>query len=275
MSVSKEKTSPIEQLLEIMEKLRDPKNGCPWDIEQTFKTIAPYTIEEAYEVAEAIAEEDMVELKSELGDLMFQVVFYTQMAKEEGHFDFNDVVQAIADKMIARHPHVFGVKSIVDAEAQTIAWEEMKAEERKRAAEKKGRPLSVLDNVAHTLPALTRAIKLQNRAARVGFDWPDTAPVFDKIKEELEELRAEIVANDNPDRIAEEYGDFLFVVANLGRHIGVEPETILAQTNRKFTRRFHYIEERLRENNKSPETSSLEEMDHYWNEAKKTEKETL
>nr|WP_219821723.1 nucleoside triphosphate pyrophosphohydrolase [Sneathiella aquimaris] len=273
--MSKEKTSPIEQLLEIMEKLRDPKTGCPWDIEQSFKTIAPYTIEEAYEVAEAIADGDMDELKSELGDLMFQVVFYTQMAKEEGHFDFNDVVQAIADKMIARHPHVFGVKSIADAEAQTIAWEEMKAEERQRAAEKKGRPLSVLDNVAHTLPALTRAIKLQNRAARVGFDWPDTAPVFDKIKEELEELRAEIAANNDPDRIAEEYGDFLFVVANLGRHIGVEPETILAQTNRKFTRRFHYIEQRLHENNKSPETSSLEEMDYYWNEAKKTEKETL
>ena len=263
---------PIDELLEIMARLRDPEKGCPWDIEQTYETIAPHTIEEAYEVAEAIAEKDMEELKSELGDLMFQVVFYTQMAKEEGQFDFHDVVEAISNKMIERHPHVFADKIINTADAQTAAWEETKAAERKRKADKKGEILSALDGVATTLPALTRAVKLQKRAARVGFDWPDMEPVFDKIQEELNELKVEIHSDGAEERVAEEYGDLLFVIANLGRHIGVDPETVLAKTNRKFTRRFHHIEKRLAENGKALTESNLEEMDYYWDEAKKSEK---
>jgi len=263
---------PIDELLEIMARLRDPENGCPWDIEQTYETIAPHTIEEAYEVVEAIAEKDMEELKSELGDLMFQVVFYTQMAKEEGLFDFHDVVEAISNKMIERHPHVFADKIINTADAQTAAWEETKAAERKRKADKKGQALSALDGVATTLPALTRAVKLQKRAARVGFDWPDMGPVFDKIHEELNELKVEIHSEGAEERIAEEYGDLLFVIANLGRHIGVDPETVLAKTNRKFTRRFHHIEKQLSEKGKALSDSNLEEMDYYWDDAKKMEK---
>ena len=263
---------PIERLLDIMAHLRDPQTGCPWDIEQTFDTIAPYTIEEAYEVAEAIADKDMGELKSELGDLMFQVVFYTQMSKEEGGFDFNDVVSAVSDKMIARHPHVFGDGNIADAEAQTVAWEETKAKERQEKAERKGQAESALDGVARTLPAFTRAVKLQNRAARVGFDWPDTVPVFDKIEEELGELKHEIQSGGSSAKIAEEYGDFLFVVANLGRHLELDPETILEKANRKFTRRFQQVERKITESGKSINESSLEEMDNLWNEVKLEEK---
>ncbi len=264
--------SPITQLLEIMEKLRDPETGCPWDLEQTYATIAPHTIEEAYEVAEAIAENDMQELKSELGDLMFQVVFYAQMAREEGHFDFNDVVSAISEKMIERHPHVFGDKNIETADAQTVAWEETKARERQRKAESQGRELSVLDGVATTLPALTRSVKLQKRAAGVGFDWPDIHPVFDKIHEELNELKVEILAEGNAERIEEEYGDFLFVVANLGRHLGIDPETVLARTNKKFIRRFGGVEKKLKNAGKSVTESTLEEMDKLWDMVKDEEK---
>lgn len=262
---------PIERLLEIMTQLRDPEKGCPWDQQQTFDTIAPYTIEEAYEVAEAIADKDMDELKSELGDLMFQVVFYAQMAREQGAFDFNDIVNAISDKMITRHPHVFGEKNIEDAEAQTVAWEETKAEERRKKAEASGRPQSALDGVARTLPAFTRAVKLQNRAARVGFDWPDINPVFDKIHEELDELKHEITTKGSSERITEEYGDFLFVVANLGRHLGVEPETVLEQANRKFTRRFQKVEDKLRDLGKTPAQSNLTEMDQLWDLVKTEE----
>lgn len=264
--------TPIDRLLEIMERLRDPIGGCPWDQEQTFDTIAPHTIEEAYEVAEAIADKDMEELKSELGDLMFQVVFYAQMAKEESAFDFNDIVNAISDKMLARHPHVFGETDIESADAQIIAWEETKAEERRKKAESKKGIHSALDGVAHTLPAFTRAVKLQNRAARVGFDWPDITPVFDKIHEELDELKAEIQEDSSKERIAEEYGDFLFVAANLGRHLGVDPETVLSQANRKFTRRFQQVEGKLKKLGKSPQESDLAEMDHLWNQVKVDEK---
>ena len=261
----------MTRLLEIMERLRDPDGGCPWDLEQTFSTIAPHTIEEAYEVAEAIEENDMAELKSELGDLMFQVVFYAQMAKEQGDFDFHDVVGAISDKMISRHPHVFGDKSINTADAQTKAWEETKAEERAAKASKSEGPLSALDGVAKTLPALTRSEKLQKRAARVGFDWPDLPPVFDKIHEEIDEFKQELTQNAEKDRLEDEFGDILFAVVNLGRKAGLDPEVALARTNRKFTRRFQDVEAELAKMGKSPAISDLEEMDDLWNKAKAKE----
>lgn len=263
---------PIEKLLAIMSKLRDPNGGCPWDLEQTFETIAPHTVEEAYEVAEAIADNDMVELKSELGDLMFQVVFYSQMAKENGDFDFNAVIKAISEKMIHRHPHVFGDREIASADAQTAAWEETKAVE--RAAKAKGHPAipSALDGVAKTLPSMTRALKLQNRAARVGFDWPDIEPVYEKIAEELDELKVEIQSKAPKDRLLDEFGDILFAVVNLGRHLQLDPETALASTNRKFTRRFQQVEKRLQSIGKDILNSELSEMDKIWNEVKEEEK---
>ncbi len=257
---------PIDQLLDIMKKLRDPDGGCPWDLEQDFSTIAPHTIEEAYEVAEAIAKGDMDELKDELGDLMFQVVFYAQMAKESGDFDFNDVIEAISEKMVRRHPHVFGSADIATAEAQTLAWEETKARERAAKTATSAKAPSALDGVAETLPALTRAVKLQKRAARVGFDWPSITPVFDKIVEELGELRTEIDDGGRKDRIAEEYGDLLFVLANLGRHLELDPETVLRDANRKFIRRFQKVEETIESKGKKIVESSLEEMDAIWNE---------
>ncbi len=259
----------ITTLLEIMERLRDPENGCPWDLEQTFSTIAPHTIEEAYEVAEAIADDDMQELKSELGDLMFQVVFYAQMAKENGDFSFNDVVDAISEKMIRRHPHVFGQEDIKSAEAQTIAWEETKAAE--RAEKNKNKEISVLDGVAKTLPAMTRALKLQNRAARVGFDWPSIKPVQAKIIEEINELQVEVENGSSKDKLEDEFGDILFAVVNLGRHLELDPEKALARTNRKFVTRFEEIEKQLKLQGKSLSDSNLDEMDALWNEAKKLE----
>jgi len=269
--VSESNNHPIDTLLNIMTQLRDPENGCPWDIEQTFDTISPHTIEEAYEVAEAIDNKDMEELKSELGDLMFQVVFYSQMAKEEGSFSFNDVLDSINQKMIDRHPHVFGEEKITDARAQIIAWEETKAEERRRKSETSSAPLSALDGVANALPALVRAVKLQNRAARVGFDWPDINPVFDKIDEEIQELKEEIQSESSTAHIEEEYGDLLFVIANLGRHLGLDAEISLKKANNKFTRRFNGVETKLSNRNKSPKTSNLEEMDNLWNEVKSEE----
>jgi len=255
-----------------MSKLRDPNGGCPWDLEQTFETIAPHTVEEAYEVAEAIADNDMVELKSELGDLMFQVVFYSQMAKENGDFDFNSVIDAISEKMIHRHPHVFGDQEITSADAQTAAWEETKAAE--RAAKAKGNTAmpSALDGVAKTLPSMTRALKLQNRAARVGFDWPDIEPVYDKIAEELGELKDEVRLDSPKDRLLDEFGDILFAVVNLGRHLQLDPETALASTNRKFTRRFQQVEKKLQSAGKDISNSDLLEMDKLWNEVKSEEK---
>ncbi len=263
-----------------MAKLRDPDGGCPWDLEQSFETIAPHTIEEAYEVAEAIARRDMQELKDELGDLMFQVVFYAQMAREIGEFDFNDVVRAVSEKMIRRHPHVFGTEDIPTAEAQTAAWEEVKARERAEKSARAGleadadalTPPSALDGVALALPALTRAVKLQKRAARVGFDWPDVRPVFDKIREELGELQAEIDTKADAARIAEEYGDLLFVIANLGRHLALDPETVLRAANRKFVRRFQGVEKILARDGKTPAESTLEEMDAIWNEIRAADK---
>lgn len=261
----------IEALLDIMARLRDPDGGCPWDLEQNFASIAPYTIEEAYEVADAIERGDMGDLKDELGDLLLQVVFHAQMAKEEGRFDFPDVVRAICEKMIRRHPHVFGDEDQRSAGAVKGRWEEIKAEEK---AEKGKAPTSILDDVPLALPALARAIKLQNRAARVGFDWPDTSLVIDKLNEEMLELSAEVAKGSDPDRLEDELGDLLFVYANLARHMKVDPEAALRRANAKFRRRFGRIEEKLAAAGKRPEDSSLEEMDALWNEAKAEERES-
>ncbi|GAA5069735.1 nucleoside triphosphate pyrophosphohydrolase [Roseibacterium beibuensis] len=253
----------ITRLRAIMARLRDPEHGCPWDVEQTFATIAPYTIEEAYEVADAIEREAWDELKGELGDLLFQSVFHARMAEEAGLFDFDDVARSIADKMVARHPHVFGDESNAkSAEQQTRDWEAVKAAE--RAAKARG---GVLDDVALGLPALMRAEKLQKRAARVGFDWPEIGMVVDKIAEEAREL-AEARATLPQEKIEEELGDLLFVVANLARHLKVDPEVALRAANAKFVRRFHFIEAALAERGRTPDQSDLDEMDALWTEAK-------
>lgn len=257
----------MPRLLEIMRALRDPKTGCPWDIEQDFASIAPYTIEEAYEVADAIEREDWDELRGELGDLLFQSVFHAQMAAERGLFDFNDVADTMSNKMVARHPHVFGDQSNAkSAEQQTIDWEVIKAAE--RAGKKQA---GTLDGVAVGLPALLRAKKLQKRAARVGFDWPSTDEVLDKIVEEAAELveaREELTQTE----IEEEFGDLMFVMVNLGRHLGIESETALRAANAKFTRRFESVEAALHAQGKTPEQSNLEEMDALWDAAKRIEK---
>jgi MazG family protein len=261
----------IETLLEIMRRLRDPDGGCPWDLEQNFATIAPYTIEEAYEVADAIQRGDMAALKDELGDLLLQVVYHARMAEEAGHFAFGDVVEAISTKMVRRHPHVFGDAEVADAEAQTLAWEEQKAAERANAAVGDARH-SVLDGVARALPALMRAEKLQKRAARNGFDWPDVAPVIAKIEEEIAELRAEIAAGAPAARVEDEIGDLIFASVNLARHLGVEPEKALRQGNDKFERRFHAVEEALGKLGKTPSDATLAEMDALWDAAKAAER---
>ncbi len=264
--------SPIARLLDVMTRLRDREHGCPWDVAQTFATIAPYTIEEAYEVAEAIADEDWRALEDELGDLLFQVVFYAQMAREADLFDFDDVAAGVADKMVRRHPHVFGDARVDTAAAQTREWEQHKAAERHAKAAAEERPPGVLDGVARGLPALTRATKLQSRAARVGFDWPDAAPVLAKIDEEIGELRAELGAGAPAKRVAEELGDLLFACVNLGRHAGVDAETALRGANAKFERRFRRIEALLAERGRVPAGSTLDEMDALWERAKGEER---
>jgi MazG family protein len=265
-------TRRIEKLIEVMAALRTPGTGCPWDLEQTFSTIAPYTIEEAYEVAEAIERADMGELKEELGDLLLQVVYHSRLAEEAAAFDFADVVAAIIEKMIRRHPHVFGDESARSAGMAKGFWEEMKAAERK--AKVAAAPpddtvpaQSVLDGVPIGLPALTRAVKLQDKAAKVGFDWPSLAPVFAKLKEELAELEA-VLGGGQQSKITEEFGDLLFVIANVGRHLRIDPEAALRSANAKFIRRFRHIEARLAAMGKSPDRSDLEEMDALWDEAK-------
>ena len=258
---------PLARLLAVMAWLRDRQHGCPWDIDQTFRTIAPYTIEEAYEVADAIDRGDMSALKEELGDLLLQVVYHAQMASEAGAFAFQDVAQAIADKMVDRHPHVFGDLEITDANAQTVSWEARKAAE--RAGKNGSAPTGTLDGVARALPALLRAEKLQKRAARVGFDWKEIGPVIDKIEEELGELRTEINAGTrDPARVADEMGDVLFAVANLARHCKVDPEAALRSTNDKFERRFRHVEGRLADQGRRPADATLEEMEALWQEAK-------
>ena len=254
----------IDRLLAIMARLRDPTTGCPWDIEQTFATIAPYTLEEAHEVADAIQREAWGELRGELGDLLFQTVYHAQMAAEAGHFTFADVVTAISDKMVDRHPHVFGnANRDKTAEQQTRDWEAQNARERGAAR--------TLDGVALALPALTRAVKLQNRAARVGFDWPSTTEVLDKL---IEESREVVEARDSltHEALTEEIGDLFFVMANLARHLKVDPEAALRAANQKFTRRFARIEDWLAEDGKRPADSDLAEMDALWNRAKAEEK---
>lgn len=258
-------TGGMPRLLEIMRRLRDPATGCPWDIEQTFATIAPYTLEEAHEVADVIDRQAWNELPGELGDLLFQVVYHAQMARDAGLFGFDDVVRAIADKMVARHPHVFGDESRDKSAAQQTAdWEKIKAAERG--------PAGVLDGVAMSLPALTRAVKLQKRAARVGFDWPSTDEVLAKMREEMTEL-VEARESLGPDQVAEEFGDLMFVMANLARHMGVDPEAALRGANAKFTRRFEKIEGWLAKAGKTPAMSDLAEMDALWNRAKAEDKD--
>jgi tetrapyrrole methylase family protein/MazG family protein/ATP diphosphatase len=255
----------MDRLLAIMARLRDPEQGCPWDLEQTFATIAPYTIEEAYEVADAIASGSMAELVEELGDLLFQVVFHARMAEELGAFAFADVAQAICEKMVRRHPHVFAAGAARTAMEQTAAWEATKAEE--RAAKSAG---SALDGVAVGLPALTRALKLSQRAARVGFVWPSVRQVVAKLHEEVAELEAELEQGDTQ-KARRELGDVLFVCANLARELDVDPEAALRETNDKFVRRFSFIERALAAAGTTPERSSLAQMDALWNEAKRAE----
>jgi nucleoside triphosphate diphosphatase len=259
---------PMARLLAVMAWLRDRQHGCPWDVEQTFRTIAPYTIEEAYEVADAIEREDLGALREELGDLLLQVVYHAQMAHETGAFGFADVAAAVADKMVDRHPHVFGDARIATAEAQTVSWEARKAAERAAKAADAA-PAGALDGVARALPALLRAEKIQKRAARVGFDWKETGPVIDKIEEELGELRAELEAGMvDQARLTDELGDVLFAVANLARHCKIDPEGALRATNDKFERRFRHIERRLAEAGRRPGDASLKEMEALWQEAK-------
>ena len=267
---------PMTRLLAIMARLRDPDGGCAWDLEQDFASIAPYTIEEAYEVADAIAQigdelGDMTHLRDELGDLLLQVVFHAQMASEQDAFDFEAVATAISDKMVKRHPHVFALEHYRSPEAQTIAWEEQKAIERAQAAEDSGQKESALDGVAGALPALTRALKLQKRAARVGFDWPDAAPVIDKINEEVVELQAEM-ASGNGLGMAEELGDLLFSVVNLARHLDIDPETALRAGNAKFESRFRCLESALDEKGKKPDELNIEQLENAWKDAKKRTK---
>ncbi|HEY2752933.1 nucleoside triphosphate pyrophosphohydrolase [Phenylobacterium sp.] len=258
---------PIDRLLAIMARLREPKVGCPWDLEQTFATVAPYTVEEAYEVADAVERGDLSDLREELGDLLLQVVFHARMAEEQGAFAFDDVASAINDKMIRRHPHVFAEETYASLAHQKEGWETLKAAERQG----KGRTVSLLDDVPVGLPALTRAVKLSKRAAGVGFVWPTVQDVLAKLHEEVGELEAEIAAGDL-EKARQEMGDVLFVVANLARTLEVDPEDSLRFTNAKFQRRFQYIERKLAERGKTPDQSDLAEMDALWDEAKAAEK---
>jgi len=268
----------LDDLLHLMARLRDPQHGCPWDLQQDYASIVPHTLEEAYEVADAIARRDFPQLRDELGDLLFQVVYYSQLGREDGHFDFAQVVDGITRKLVRRHPHVFpdgdlhGALDLPRLDEATIKrrWEEIKAEER---AEKAAVPeqLSLLDDVPAALPALSRAAKLQKRAANVGFDWADAAPVLAKIQEELDEVR-EAVANGQAAQVAEEVGDLLFVMVNLARHLRVDAEDALRQANAKFERRFRYIEDALKAQGRAPQEASLAEMDALWDAAKMAEK---
>ena len=267
-----EAAAQIRRLLGIMAALRNPDGGCPWDLEQDFASIAPYTIEEAYEVADAIGRNDMAGLQDELGDLLFQAVFHARMAEEAGAFDFADVARAIADKMERRHPHVFGPHvfggdRVASVEAQSAAWEEHKARERVEKSQRDGESASVLDDVPAALPALLRAHKLGRRMARVGFDWPDALAITEKVTEELGELRDEIRRGDE-DCIAEELGDLLFTVAQAGRRLGIDPEEALRRANRKVESRFRAVENRIRQDGGDIAALSMDDLERYWTEAK-------
>lgn len=271
----------LDDLLHLMARLRDPQHGCPWDLKQSYATIVPYTLEEAYEVADAIERGDFGHLREELGDLLFQVVYYSQLAREEQRFAFDEVVHGITAKLVRRHPHVFPDGDLygepdpakLEEAAVKQRWEELKAEER---AAKAAEPvqLSLLDDVPTALPALSRAAKLQKRAAQVGFDWPEALPVVDKLREELDEV-LEAMADGDAEAQADEVGDLLFAAVNLARHLKVDPETALRAANAKFERRFRYIEMALRDQGRKPEDCSLEELDAIWGEAKREEKNPL
>lgn len=258
----------LDRLLEIMAALRDPETGCPWDVKQNFETIAPYTIEEAYEVADAIERGDMADLKDELGDLLLQVVFHARMAEEDGNFTFDDVAGAIAEKMVRRHPHVFGDESAETPDEVKVSWEETKARERAE----KGQDGSALDGVATALPALIRAEKLSKRAARVGFEWPTVELIFRDMEEEIQEIHHEIRTGGGPERLEDEVGDLLFCVANLARFLGVDPEKALRGTNDKFNRRFRAVEASFKDEGRSLTDCSLDEMDARWDAVKELEK---
>ncbi len=265
----------ITRLLDIMEALRTPVTGCPWDLEQNFKSIAPYTLEEAFEVIDAIERNDIDDLREELGDLLLQVVFHARMAEELEAFDFGDVVQAITHKMIRRHPHVFGEEAARGAGMAKGMWDKIKAEEKAERRERRAalnlgltEADGFLDDIPHGFPALMRALKLQQKAAKVGFDWSEAASILDKIEEEIAELRHEIASGDRK-KTEEEYGDLLFAMVNLGRHLKLEPESALRGTNEKFRKRFHYIERKLAEQDQSLGAATLDEMETLWQEAKK------
>ena len=260
---------PINDLLRIMAQLRDPNNGCPWDIEQTFDSIAPYAIEEAYEVREAITNQDYKGLKDELGDLLLQVVFHSQIAEESKIFNFDEVVDGISKKMIDRHPHVFGNAKIDTADEQLNSWEDIKAEERANELNMDSNSLSALDGVSVAYPALLRAEKLQKRAARVGFDWKDTEPVLDKLDEEISELKEALNSDFNKGQLEEELGDILFSCVNIARHLQLDAETALHKANRKFTKRFQFIEKSLKEElNIKPENAEFSDLENRWVRAK-------
>ncbi|MFW2437559.1 MAG: nucleoside triphosphate pyrophosphohydrolase [Parvibaculales bacterium] len=260
--------TPIEQLRAVMAALRTPDTGCPWDLKQDFASIAPYTIEEAYEVVDAIARGNMDDLKLELGDLLLQVVFHARMAEEQGLFDFNDVAMAISDKMKYRHPHVFSDTHVADAGQVQDNWEALKAAERAEKAPDSG-PQSLMDDVPTALPGLTRAVKLQKRAAQVGFDWQAAAPILAKLDEEVAEFKAEMNAETiDEQRLTDEFGDILFVMANLARHLKLDPETAIRSTNSKFDRRFRFIEQKALENGEKMDEMSLEALEAYWQESK-------
>lgn len=260
----------INRLLVLMRTLRDPENGCPWDKEQDFSSIVPYTIEEAYEVADAIEQDDIKGLCNELGDLLFQVVYHAQMAAEKGYFTFSDVVNNINKKLVERHPHVFANAVVESVDEQSRIWEELKAEER---SNNNSVGSSLLDQISLNLPALTRAQKLQLRAALAGFDWTDIGDVKAKIEEELREFEAELIGEANKARIQEELGDLLFACVNLSRHMKIDAESALRAANNKFENRFRYIEKKLKQQNKTPEQATLDEMEYYWHEAKQSSKE--
>ncbi|NSX90575.1 nucleoside triphosphate pyrophosphohydrolase [Agrobacterium tumefaciens] len=273
-----EASKDISRLIEIMEALRQPETGCPWDVVQTFETIKPYTIEEAYEVADAIERKDMDDLCEELGDLLLQVVFHARMAEERGEFAFGDVVHAVTSKMIRRHPHVFAVSDADTPDSVKLQWDQIKAEEKRERAERRARrgitedfKAGFLGGVQRSQPALTEALKLQEQAARVGFDWSDPAPILDKIEEEIAELR-EALAEGKPEKVSDELGDLIFALVNIGRHVKADPENALRGTNTKFRRRFNHIETSLKENGETLEDADLERMEDLWQAAKRIER---
>ena len=273
-----EASKDISRLIEIMQALREPETGCPWDVVQTFETIKPYTIEEAYEVADAIEREDMDDLCEELGDLLLQVVFHARIAEEKGEFAFGDVVEAVTSKMIRRHPHVFAASDADTPDSVKLQWDRIKAEEKRERAERRARrgitedfKAGFLGGIQRSQPALTEALKLQEQAARVGFDWSDPAPILDKIEEEIAELR-EALAEGKPEKVSDELGDLIFALVNIGRHVKADPENALRGTNTKFRRRFNHIETSLSDSGETLQEASLERMEDLWQAAKRIER---